>query len=98
MNHFNAGDDISSRLYNDLYTTSYEVSALRKIANSGANLNLKHSWNRTDKDSTVLNTNVFSLNYVKPLLQNKDGLNDRLAVDVAGIDLLAKQVSLLEAS
>ena len=93
---FNAGDDISSRLYNDLYTTSYEVSALRKIANSGANLNLKHSWNRTDKDSTVLNTNVFSLDYVQPLLQNKDGLNDRLAVDVADIDLLAKQVNLLE--
>jgi len=93
---FSAGDDISSRLYNDLYTTSYEVSALRKIANSGANLNLKHSWNRTDKDSTVLNTNVFSLDYVKPLLQNKGGLNDRLAVDVADIDLLAKQVNLLE--
>ena len=76
---FSAGDDISSRLYKDLYTTSYEVSANRKIANSGANLNLKHSWNRNDKDSTVLNTNVFSLDYVQPLLQNKDGLNDRLA-------------------
>ena len=93
---FSAGDDISSRLYKDLYTTSYEVSAHRKIANSGANLNLKHSWSRNDKDSTVLNTNVFSLDYVKPLLQNKDGLNDRLAVDVADIDLLAKQVNLLE--
>ena len=69
---------------------------IRKIANSGANLNLKHSWNRSDKDSTVLNTNVFSLDYVKPFLQNKDGLNDRLAVDVADIDLLAKQVNLLE--
>ena len=32
----------------------------------------------------------------KPLLQNKDGLNDRLAVDVADIDLLANQVNLLE--
>ena len=94
---FSAGDDNpTTRLYNDLYTTSYEVSALRKIANSGANLNLKHSWNRTDKDSTDLNTNVFSLDYVKPLLQNKDGLNDRLAVDVADIDLLAKQMNLLE--
>ena len=93
---FTAGDDISSRLYKDLYTTSYEVSALRKIPNSGANLNLKHSWNRNDKDSTVLNTNIFSLDYVQPLLQNKDGLNDRLVVDVAEIDLLAKQVSLLE--
>ena len=93
---FSAGEDISSRLYNDLYTTSYEVSALRKIANSGANMNLKHSWNRNDKDSTVLNTNVFSLDYVLPLLQNKDGLNDRLAVDVADIDLLTNQVSLLE--
>jgi len=93
---FNSGDDISSRLYNDLYTTSYEVSAIRKIANSGANLNLKHSWSRDDKDSTVLNTNVFSLDYVLPLLQNKDGLNDRLAVDVADIDQLANQVNLLE--
>ena len=93
---FSAGDDISSRLYKDLYTTSYEVSAQRKIANSGANLNLKHSWNRTDKDSTVVNTNVFSLDYVKPLLQNQNGLNDRLAVDIADIDLLVKQVSLLE--
>ena len=93
---FSSGDDISSRLYEDLYTTSYEVSALRKIANSGANLNLKHSWNRNDKDSTVLNTNVFSLDYVMPLLQNKNGLNDRLAVDVADIDLLANQVNLLE--
>jgi len=93
---FSSGDDISSRLYEDLYTTSYEVSANRKISNSGANLNLVHSWNRNDKDSTILNTNVFSLDYVKPLLQNKDGLNDRLAVDVADIDLLAKQVNLLE--
>ena len=75
---FSAGDDISSRLYEDLYTTSYEVSALRKIANSGANLNLKHSWNRNDKDNTVLNTNIFSLDYIQPLLQNKDGLNDHL--------------------
>jgi len=93
---FTAGDDISSRLYDDLYTTSYEVSASRKIANSGANINLKHSWDRSDKDSTVLNSNIFSLDYVKPLLQNKDGLNDRLALDVADIDLLSKQVNLLE--
>ena len=93
---FTAGDDISSRLYKDLYTTSYEASANRKIANSGANLNLKHSWTRNDKDSTALNTNIFSLDYVKPLLQNRDGLNDHLAVDVASIDLLANQVNLLE--
>ena len=92
---FSAGDDISSRLYDDLYTTSYEVSASRKIENSGANLNLKHSWNRNDKDSTVLNTNVFSLDYVRPLLQNKDGVNDRLAIDVADIDLLAKTSELI---
>ena len=46
--------------------------------------------------NTVLNTNAFSLDYVQPLLQNKDGLTARLAVDVADIDLLAKQVNLLE--
>ena len=32
----------------------------------------------------------------RSLLQNQNGLNDRLAVDIADIDLLAKQVSLLE--
>ena len=58
---FSAGDDISSRLYDDLYTTSYEVSARRKIANSGANLNLKHSWNRNDKDNTVLNLSLIHI-------------------------------------
>ena len=42
---FSAGEDTSSRLYKDLYTTSYEVSANRKISNSGANLNLMHSLN-----------------------------------------------------
>ena len=93
---FSSGDDISSRLYDNLYTSSYEVSAVRKIANSGANVNLKHSWSRNDKDSNVLNTNVFSLDYVRPLLQNKDGLNDRLGVDLADIELLAKQLNLLE--
>ena len=40
---FTSGDDTSTRLYKDLYTTSYEVSAGKKIENSGANLNLKHS-------------------------------------------------------
>ena len=93
---FSSGDDISSRLYSDLFTTSYDISASRIIANTGANLNLKHSWNRTDKDNTVLNSNVISLDYVRPLLQNKNGLNDRLAVDVADIDLLTKQLNLLE--
>jgi len=93
---FSSGDDISSRLYSDLFTTSYDISASRIIANTGANLNLKHSWNRTDKDNTVLNSNVISLDYVRPLLQNKNGLNDRLAVDVADIDLLTNQLNLLE--
>ena len=51
---FSAGDDISSRLYEDLYTTSYEFSANRKIANSGANLNLMHSWSRNDKDLSLI--------------------------------------------
>jgi len=74
---FSGGEDTST-VYNNLYTTSYEVSAGRKIENSGANLNLKHSLTRNDKDSAASHSNVFSIDYVRPLLQNKDGINDRL--------------------
>jgi outer membrane protein TolC len=93
---FSGGEDTLTRAYKDLYSTSYEVSAGRKIENSGANLNLKHSLTRNDKDSTATHSNVFSIDYVRPLLQNKDGINDRLAVDIASLDLIAKKVSLEE--
>jgi len=93
---FSSGEDTSTRLYKDLYTTSYEVSAGRKIENSGANLNLKHSLTRDDKDSTATHSNVFSIDYIRPLLQNKDGINDRLTLDIASLDLIAKKVSLEE--
>ena len=93
---FSGGEDTSTRLYKDLYTTSYEVSAGRIIENSGANLNLKHSLTRNDKDSDATHLNVLSLDYIRPLLQNKDGINDRLAVDIASLDLIAKKVSLEE--
>ena len=93
---FSSGEDTSTRLYKDLYTTSYEVSAGRKIENSGANLNLKHSLTRNDKDSAATHSNVFSIDYIRPLLQNKDGINDRLTLDIASLDLIAKKVSLEE--
>ena len=93
---FSSGEDTSTRLYKDLYTTDYEVSAGRKIENSGANLNLKHSLTRNDKDSSATHLNVLSIDYIRPLLQNKDGINDRLAMDIASLDLIAKKVSLEE--
>jgi len=93
---FSSGEDTSTRLYKDLYTTSYEVSAGRKIENSGANLNLKHSLTRNDKDSSATHSNVFSIDYIRPLLQNKDGINDRLTLDIASLDLIAKKVNLEE--
>ena len=93
---FTSGDDTTSRLYKDLYSTKYEVSASRKVENSGASVNLKHSLTRNDKDSNATHSNVLALDYVRPLLQNKDGLNDRLAIDLASLDLIAKQISLEE--
>ena len=93
---YTGGEDSASRLYNDLYSTKYEVSANRKVENSGASVNLKHSLTRNDKDSNASHANLFVLDYVRPLLQNKDGLNDRLATDLALLDLMAKQVSLEE--
>ena len=93
---FTGGEDTSSRIFKDLYSTKYEVSANRKVENSGASVNLKHSLTRNDKDSNASHANLLAIDYVRPLLQNKDGLNDRLASDLASLDLIAKQVSLEE--
>jgi len=93
---FTGGEDSSSRLYNDLYSTKYEVSANRKVESSGANVNFKHSLTRNDKDNNASHANLLTFDYVRPLLQNKNGLNDRLASDLASLDLLAKQISLEE--
>ncbi len=90
---FTGGEDTSSRLYKDLYSTRYEVSASRKVENSGASVNLKHSLTRNDKDSSASHANILSFDYVRPLLQNKNGLNDRLAIDLASLDLIAKKVN-----
>jgi len=93
---FTGGEDVSTRLYKDLYSTKYEIGATRKIENSGASVNLKHSLTRNDKDSNATHLNLFSIDYVRPLLQNKDGLNDRLNLDLASLNLIAKKVSLEE--
>jgi len=93
---YSGGEDSASRLYKDLYSTKYEVTANRKVENSGASVNLKHSLTRNDKDSNASHVNLLSFDYVRPLLQNKGGLNDRLATDLASLDLMAKQVSLEE--
>jgi len=97
-----SGEDQSSKLYDDLYTTGYEVSAAKKYPNTGSSLTLGHSWNITDTDvssvNTNLNSNSFSVDYKRPLRQNKGGLNDRLAADIATIDSQSKQISLQEQS
>ena len=94
---FSGGEDTSTRAYKELYSTKYEVSANRKVENSGASVNLKHSLTRNDKNnSNASHANLLALDYIRPLLQNKDGLNDRLASDLASLDLIAKQVSLEE--
>ncbi len=93
---YTGGEDTSARLYKELYSTKYEVSASKKVENSGASVSLNHSLTRNDKDSNASHVNVFSVDYVRPLLQNKDGLNDRLAFDLASLDLNAKKISLEE--
>jgi hypothetical protein len=70
---FTGGEDTSSRLYKKLYATKYEVSANRKVESSSASVNLKHSFTRNDKDSSAFHTNVLAIDYVRPMLQNKDG-------------------------
>ena len=97
-----SGEDQSAKLYDDRYITGYEVSAAKKFPDTGGSLTLGHSWNIIDTDlnsvNTNLNSNSFSLDYTRPLSQNKDGINDRLAADIATIDTQSKQISLQEQS
>jgi len=93
---FTGGEDVDSRSYDDLYSTKYEIGATRKVSHSGATVSLKHSLTRNDKDSNATHSNLFSITYARPLLQNKDGFNDKLNLDLASIDLIAKKVSLEE--
>jgi len=97
-----SGEDQSAKLYDDRYITGYEVSAAKKFPDTGGSLTLGHSWNITDTNlnsiNTNLNSNSFSLDYTRPLSQNKDGINDRLAADIATIDTQSKQISLQEQS
>jgi outer membrane protein TolC len=90
----NAGD-ISSSTYNKLNTTSVDVSATRKIANSGSDITFKHTWKDKNKDVNTTR-NRFSLDYTYPLLRNRDGVNDQLDGDIAQIAIDKNTLERLE--
>jgi outer membrane protein TolC len=87
--------DISSSTYNKLNTTSADVSATRKIANSGSDITFKHAWKDKNKDVNTTR-NRFSLDYTYPLLRNRDGVNDQLDGDVAQIAIEKNTLERLE--
>ncbi|RUM79060.1 MAG: TolC family protein [Candidatus Thioglobus sp.] len=87
--------DISSSTYNKLNTTSADVSATRKIANSGSDITFKHTWKDKNKDVNTTR-NRFSLDYTYPLLRNRDGVNDQLDGDVAQISIEKNTLERLE--
>ena len=81
--------------YSDYHQNSYEFSARKNIAKTGGNIALRHSWNF---DSSRSGTNIIGLNYSQPLLQNKYGINDRLASDIAAIEVKAQKLKSLESA
>jgi outer membrane protein len=87
--------DISSSTYNKLNTTSVDVSATRKIANSGSDITFKHTWKDKSKDVDTTR-NKFSLDYTYPLLRNRYGVNDQLDGDVAQIAIDKNTLDRLE--
>ncbi len=87
--------DISSSTYSKLNTTSVDVSATRKIANSGSDLTFKHTWKDKNKDVDTTR-NKFSLDYTYPLLRNRDGVNDQLDGDVAQLNIEKDTLERLE--
>ncbi len=90
------GDSLTSRTYNDLNVTSYKVSAKKTIAKTGANISLNHSWGRNNRDGVITGENVTSVDYSRPLLQNRNGLNNKLNADIATIEIAAQSLSRIE--
>ena len=90
--------DISSiaSIYKKLDTTSVDISATRKIAESGSDITFKHVWTDKDKDGVDIARNRFSLDYTYPLLRNRDGVNDQLDGDVAQIAIEKNTLERLE--
>ena len=58
---FTGGVDVASRLYDDFYSTKYEIGATKIVSHSGASVNLKHSLTRNNKDSNATHSNLFSI-------------------------------------
>lgn len=75
---------LSSSTYDNLDTASIQTSLRRKFFNSGSNISLNHTWIDKNKDFNS-SQNTFSIDYIYPLLRNKNGVNDRLANDLAQI-------------
>ncbi|RUA07090.1 MAG: TolC family protein [Gammaproteobacteria bacterium] len=93
-NETNAADALTT--YNDLTTTSIGVSATKKHVTTGSDIIIKHTWSEKNKDLNSTH-NQFSIDYVYPLLRNKDGINDRLSFDIAKISIAKNQLERLEA-
>jgi len=87
---------------NDNYTSSgglnsakAEISTQKAIKGTGGNLSIKHSWN---DNGLTQPTNLTSIAYSQPFLQNQSGINTSLPSDLANIDLESKKISLIEQS
>lgn len=72
-----------------------EVSAQKAIKETGGNLSIRHSW--TDNGLTQP-TNLTSITYSQPILENQKGINTNLSADLAAIDFKSKLLALVEQS
>jgi len=72
-----------------------EISTQKAIKKTGGSLSVRHSW--TDNGLTQP-TNLTSITYSQPLLENKKGINTNLSADIADIDFESKRLSLVEQS
>ncbi|MGE4595097.1 MAG: TolC family protein [Gammaproteobacteria bacterium] len=89
----NVTDNYSS--VNGLNNARVELSTQKAIEETGGNLSIKHSWN---DNGLAEPTNLTSVTYSQPFLQNQGGINTSLSADLANIDLESKKLSLIEQS
>jgi outer membrane protein TolC len=95
LNYINEDASDITSTYTNLNTSALTLSASKKILDSGAKLVLQHSFTQNSGDSNQARSK-FSIDYVHPLLKNNSGINDKLGIDLAHLNLKINALDLLE--
>jgi hypothetical protein len=77
--------------YSQLESYSAEFFARKKLINLGSEISIKHNWLKQNEKTEKVNSQ-FSVEYLHSLLKNKQGINDRLALDLSKLNAIESKL------